>query len=291
MRGVIRLIILASAGIAAPALAHGGRDEAAGWTLTPAVLIPLGLAGLLYAGGLARLWRRSDQGRRSLRRDSALFTAGWLVLAGALISPLHSAGRTSFTMHMIEHEVLMLAAALALVASRPGPVFLWAFPAGLRWSLASAARLRLWAILADPFVATSLQAAILIVWHVPRLFDLALASEAWHVIQHLSFVGTALLFWWATLHGRGGPLVSALCLFVTALIGGGLGALMALAESPWYSGYAVLGVTPAGLTPAQDQQLAGLIMWIPGGAWHLAAALWFLIRALRRMEGRHTLAG
>jgi cytochrome c oxidase assembly factor CtaG len=244
---------------------------------------------LIYAAGLARLWVRSDQGRKALRRDAAWFAAGWLTLAGALVSPLHEAGETSFTIHMIEHEILMLVAALLLVAARPGAVLLWAFPAEIRRSLGSAGRWNFWRMLADPFVATFLQSAVLIVWHMPWLFDLALGSEGWHVAQHLSFVGSALLFWWAMLHGRSGPLVAAACLFVTAMIGGGLGALMALSESPWYAGYAALGLTPAGLAPAQDQQLAGLIMWIPGGAWHLAASLWFLMRALRRLEASHAL--
>jgi cytochrome c oxidase assembly factor CtaG len=124
---------------------------------------------------------------------------------------------------------------------------------------------------------------------MPLLFDLALRSDGWHIAQHLSFLGSALLFWWAMLHGRAGPLTAAACLFVTSMIGGGLGALMTLSSSPWYPAYARLGFTPAGLTPAQDQQLAGLIMWIPGGAWHLAAALLFLARALRRLEARHAL--
>jgi cytochrome c oxidase assembly factor CtaG len=91
------------------------------------------------------------------------------------------------------------------------------------------------------------------------------------------------------LHGRAGPLAAASCLFLTAMVGGGLGALMALASSPWYAPYAALGLTPAGLTPEQDQQLAGLIMWVPGGAWHLAAALFFLMRGLKRLEKRHAL--
>lgn len=273
--------------VAWPAFAHEGRDI--GWTTAPLVTGPLALAALIYAAGLARLWARSDQGRKALRRDAALYAAGWLTLAGALASPLHEAGETSFTMHMIEHEILMLVAALLLVAARPGAVLLWAFPSQVRRSLGSAGRWNFWRMLADPFVATFLQSAVLIAWHMPWLFDLALGSEAWHVAQHLSFVGSALLFWWAILHGRSGPLVAAACLFVTAMIGGGLGALMALSHSPWYEGYAALGLTPAGLTPVQDQQLAGLIMWIPGGAWHLAASLLFLMRALRRMEAGHAL--
>jgi len=65
------------------------------------------------------------------------------------------------------------------------------------------------------------------------------------------------------------------------MIGGGLGALMALANSPWYAAYASLGMTPFGLSPSADQQLAGVIMWVPGGLFHLIAALIFLARGLR----------
>jgi cytochrome c oxidase assembly factor CtaG len=253
------------------------------------ILFALGLAAALYAIGLARLWRRAGAGRPMLRRGALLYGAGWLTLAGALLSPLHEAGETSFTMHMIEHEILMLAAALLLVLARPGPALLWAFPAGLRHALGGAGRWGLWRALADPLVATAVQAVAIIAWHMPWLFDLALRHEGWHVAQHFSFVASALLFWWAMLYGRGGPFVAALCLFATSMIGGGLGALMALAGSPWYAPYAALGMTPEGLTPAQDQQLAGLIMWVPGGAWHLAAALFFLMRGLKATERKHAL--
>ncbi|MDQ4088602.1 MAG: cytochrome c oxidase assembly protein, partial [Pseudomonadota bacterium] len=170
---------------------------------------------------------------------------------------------------------------------------LWSLPPLPRRALAATSRWRLWHVLADPFVATAIQALAITAWHVPWLFDLALASEGWHIAQHLSFVGSALLFWWAMLHGRHGRsafLVPALCLFLTSMIGGGLGALMAFAQSPWYQGYAALGMTPIGLTPEEDQQLAGLLMWIPGGLYHLAAALWFLMRGLRESEGSHAAA-
>ncbi|HYE28063.1 MAG TPA: cytochrome c oxidase assembly protein [Allosphingosinicella sp.] len=284
-----RLVPLLLMTVPGPALAHSGDDHAPGWTLTLWVVIPLGVAVLVYASGLARLWRRSVQGRRSLARDAALFAAGWLTLAGALTSPLHQAGKTSFAMHMIEHEIVMLVSALLLVAAKPGAVLLWAFPSGLRHALGSAGRWSLWRALADPFAATFVQSVVLLAWHMPWLFNSALRSEAWHVAQHLGLLVGALVFWRAMLQERSGPLVSAACLFVTAMIGGGLGALMTLSESPWYAGYAALGPTPAGLTPRQDQQLAGLIMWIPGGAWHLAGALWFLRNALRRTESRHAL--
>lgn len=277
----MRRLILLAVLIASPALAHGGHDHGADWTLSPAVTLPLALTAALYALGWARLRRRSDRGRAALAKGAVLFAAGWLVLAGAIVTPLHEAGERSFALHMIEHELIMLVAALLFVAARPGPALLWAFPQGTRLTFGSVTRWPIWRLLTNPFTATALQAAVLILWHLPALFNLALRNEAWHVAQHLSFVISALLFWWAMLHGRGGPWVAALCLFLTSMIGGGLGALMALASSPWYPAYAALGLTPEGLTPVQDQQLAGLIMWVPGGLWHLAAALLFLGRALR----------
>ena len=253
------------------------------WTFSPAVTLPLAATLLLYAIGLMRLRRRAGRGRSGLGRGALLFAAGWLSLAGALVSPLHEGGEHSFALHMIEHEIIMLIAALLLVAARPGPVFLWAMPRALRQGFGGIARWPFWRALADPFAATAIQSAVMIGWHAPPLFDLALEHEGWHVIQHLCFIASALLFWWAMLRnsGRDGRMVAALCLFVTSMVGGGLGALMALSGSPWYAPYAALGMTPEGLTPAQDQQLAGVIMWIPGGLYHLAAALWFLAKGLK----------
>ena len=284
------LLILALSLASAPAFAHDGSTHAPGWTFDLWVTGPLSVGAVLYLIGLARLWRRAEQGRARLRRDALLFGLGWLSLALALVSPLHEAGETSFTMHMIEHEVIMLVSALLIVAGRPGAPFLWALLLSLRRLAGRAAHLRPLRIVAGPVPATALQAAAILLWHVPALFDLALRSEGWHVAQHLSFVVSALLFWWAMANGpdgRAGYGLSALCLFVTSLVGGALGALMSFSASPWYQGYAALGLTPMGLTPAEDQQLAGLLMWIPGGAVHLAAAAYFLVKWLQASEAHH----
>jgi cytochrome c oxidase assembly factor CtaG len=100
-------------------------------------------------------------------------------------------------------------------------------------------------------------------------------------VQHLCFLGTASVFWWAVLHGRERRLaVSVGCLFFTAVISGALGALMAFSSSPWYAGYAAFGLDAFGLTPADDQQLAGLLMWVPGGLVHACAGLALLGRRL-----------
>jgi cytochrome c oxidase assembly factor CtaG len=270
---------------AAPASAHAGHEHGIGWTLDLSVTGPLVIAAALYALGFLRLRRRAGRGRSILLRQAWLYAAGWLILAGALVSPLHEAGERSFTMHMIEHELLMLPAALLLVAARPGPALLWGLPRRLRRLFGSLARLSLWSRLSVPITATAIQALAIWLWHMPGPFDLALRHEGWHVAQHLCFVFSALLFWWAMLH-RSSEAFAAVCLFVTSLIGGALGALMALATSPWYAAYAAMGMTPFGLSPAEDQQLAGLIMWIPGGLFHLGAALMFLARWLSGKE-RH----
>jgi putative membrane protein len=236
------------------------------------------------------------------RRDErakgvGLFASGWLVLTLALVSPLHAGGKSSFTLHMIEHELIMLAAAWLLAASRPLPVLLWALPREMRsraGSLGNKAWLSApWRFLTDPVVATVVQAVVLVAWHMPALFDRALAHESWHIAQHASFLGSALLFWWAMANGRAGGHghgAAAICLFATSLVGGLLGALMSFSASPWYQGYAAMGMTPLGMNPIDDQHLAGLLMWIPGGLVHAGAALYFLYKWLKASEVSHAVA-
>jgi putative membrane protein len=254
--------------------------EEPGWTLTPSILIPVALSLVLYVAGQYRLWRRSRLGRAALRRRSMWFAAGWFTLAAAAISPLHEAGEDSFTLHMVEHELLMLIAAPLLVLSRPLETMLWAWPVGARKALGAFFHGRTlratWQFLSGAVTATVLQAAALWLWHAPTLFELALAYDGWHITQHLSFLVSALLFWSAMLHSKqaaGGRGLAVLCLFATSVVSGALGALMAFSQSPWYPRYAMLGLAPFGLTPVEDQQLAGLLMWIPGGLVHAIAAL------------------
>jgi putative membrane protein len=129
-------------------------------------------------------------------------------------------------------------------------------------------------------------------WHAPAFFDRALGSEGWHATQHLSLLLSALLFWWAingasSLQRRHGT--AALCLFFTSLHSGLLGALMALSASPWYARYVAMGLSgTAGLTPLEDQQIAGLIMWVPGGAVHAIVALVYLSRWFQPHRGLPT---
>lgn len=288
MRALGRYVAPAVASLAAPAWAHNDGTphfDPPGWTLDPWILGPLAIAALLFAWGWWRLHIRSSRGADRLATRARWFAAGWLLLAVALISPLHEAGERSFAAHMFEHELIMLAAAPLLVLSEPLAIILWAFPSGGRRGVGvitnSGAVEVPWRFLTGPITATLVQAAALWLWHAPALFDLALANDGWHAAQHLSFLVGALLFWTAMLGRRAAPGIAALCLVATSIVSGALGALMAFATSPWYSGYARLGMAPFGLSPAEDQQLAGLIMWVPGGLVHAGAALIIMRRILR----------
>jgi cytochrome c oxidase assembly factor CtaG len=276
---------------ASPALAHDGtaHTESPGWTLDPWVTVPLGLVLLIFLVGRSRLARRSGVERPR----SWLFVAGWAVLAAALVSPLHEGGERSFTLHMIEHELIMLVATLLLAVARAGGTLAWGLPPSLRRALGGGWKSPLTAIyrrLTEPVTATVVQAVVMWAWHAPALFDRALESQGWHVAQHLSFI-LASLFFWTAMFGprRGNDLLAAACLFLTSLVEGALGALMALSESPWYAAYAAMGVSGIGLDPAVDQQLAGLVMWIPGGLVHGAVALVLLYRWLARADAGPTL--
>ncbi len=281
------LIFLLAAGILPPAraLAHTGTVFAPGWSLEPWVVLPLVLSATIYLAGYVRLRARSAAGRAERRRRGLIFAAGLAVLAGAVVSPLHETGARSFTAHMLEHELIMLAAAPLLVWSQPLGVTLWAFPAGGRQVLAGLSRTRVisgaWTLLTVPMTATALQAAALWIWHLPSLFDRALTAEGWHIAQHLCFFVSALLFWSAMIGPRRSAWTAAVCLFATSMISGALGAFMALSASPWYAPYAAMGLAAFGLTPAQDQQLAGVLMWVPGGLVHAGAALALLAPHLR----------
>jgi cytochrome c oxidase assembly factor CtaG len=173
----------------------------------------------------------------------------------------------------------MVLAAPLLVVARPVGAMLWAVPAPWRRGAGGFARTpviaALWSRLTDPAIATILHAVALWGWHVPAFYDAALASDRLHWLQHLSFFVTALLFWWSLLRGRArerGYGAAVFYLFATSLHSGFLGVLLSMARQPLYP-IQTRNALEWGLTPLEDQQLAGLIMWVPAGLVYLAAAL------------------
>jgi putative membrane protein len=250
-----------------------------GWAFTPWVVALLAVSLAAYVVGYWRLQRRGSRGRPGRRVRLALFVGGWLALAAALVSPLDTLGALLFSAHMVQHETMMLVAAPLCVLGRPAAVWLWALPRGARVAIGPILRSRIfgvaWRAIAAPVAAWMLHAAALWVWHAPTLFDAALASPALHTLQHASFLVTALLFWWA-IFGEGARRCDSgramFLLFTTMIHTSALGALITLAPTLWYPSY-VEPTGALGLDPLRDQQLGGLIMWVPGALAYLLGAL------------------
>lgn len=269
----------------------------AAWHLDACCVLPLLLSGAFYALGLAKLWGRAGRGRGVTPLQVGGFAGGWLVVALSVLSPLHAIGIRVFALHMAEHELLMVVAAPLFVLARPAPVFLWALPISARRIVRTAVRGRaargLWHGLTDTTHAALLHGAAIWFWHLPGLFERALFSEPMHALQHLCFLLSALLFWWGIMsreRQRHTALAGVIALFATALHTSLLGALLTFAQGLWYP--AALDPFPiCGLTRGEDQQLAGLVMWVPSGLAYLAAALWLLAgRLMAEPGGRDAVA-
>lgn len=273
-------LIAAGALLLLPASAfahHAAAAAAPQWNSQPWLVALLAASAVLYALGVRNLWRKAGRGRGIRAAHVARFALGWIALAAALLSPLDAAAAESFALHMIQHELLMVVAAPLMVLARPLEAWTWALPPGMRRALAAFARApgvaRLWRRLTEPVGAWCVHAVALWVWHLPAFFDAALAHESVHIAQHTCFLASALIFWWSALARRTRPAEAAAMasLFTTMLHTSVLGALLTFAPSAWYGGYAAAGDTA--LTPLEDQQLGGLIMWVPAGMAYIAAGL------------------
>jgi putative membrane protein len=217
------------------------------------------LALALYGLGLARLWGKAGAGRGIRFAHVGCFLAGWLVVAVALLSALHHYAERLLWAHMVQHELLMVVAAPLLVLGKPVEAWRWVFP------------LRIPRLLGDPAFAWALHALGIWLWHVPVLFEAAVRDPWLHLAQHTSFFLPAAIFWWSVLAPGTRPLAAIAALFTTMLHTGALGALLTFSPASWYAGYAL-----------EDQQLAGLVMWVPAGVAYPLAALSLVSRWLRR---------
>lgn len=276
---------LLALGLALPAAAGAHEAAADGsWRMDAWLVLLLAASIVLYLVGLVSLWRRAGRGRGISRARAAAFVAGWGVTLAALLPPIDPLGKQLFSAHMIQHELLMALAAPLLVLGRPFVCWSHAWPAAAR-AIAAAFRRPLpaagWRTLTDPMVAWWLHAAALWLWHLPIAFEAALTSDGWHELQHASFFITALLFWWPLLgrdsrQSQGAALVY---LFTTMLHTGMLGALFALSSQVWYPTYAHRAAE-LGIDALADQQLGGLLMWVPAGVAYIAAAMVIAMRLL-----------
>lgn len=267
--------------VGAPVAPH---DLAGAWTIDPILLATLGVPALLYVRG-ARAMPAFARGK------ARWFWLGMGALVLALVSPLDGLGDALFSAHMVQHLILIGVAAPLLVLAEPLPPMLRGLPRGGRRAAARMGRRgsplrRLLQLLVTPGVALVAHLAALWAWHIPGPYELALRHPGVHVAEHVSFMATALAFWWVVLRplrsGRGEAAAVALA-FVTIVQCGVLGALITFASHPWYPAHGP-GARAWGLTVLEDQQVAGLLMWVPAGIPYLWVALAVLARRLRRGE-------
>ena len=262
------------------------------WQVEPAVLALVVVSAVLYAVGIRRLWGRAGGGHVVSRWGVAAFYTGLVLLLVALCSPLDALADTLFSAHMVQHVILIAIAPPLLVLGIPTLPLLWGLPHDARLAVGRAWKAsRLGAVghaLVRPVPALVLHTLALWLWHLPGPYASALAHPVVHALEHGCFFGTALLVWWVAIRPLGRrPADTAWALFVllgTFVSSGALGAILTFADTPWYYAQSV-GAGAWGLTPLEDQQLAGLIMWIPASFAYIIAILAIASRWLHDPDG------
>ena len=261
------------------ALLHGGEFSWTRFDLHPSTL--LGCVLLLAAyGHIVVRWRPDDEPRVTAAQVVS-FSGGTLLLFLSLNGPLHDlSDNFLFSAHMVQHLLITLIVP---------PLWLMGLPA---WSLRPVLRQRFvracGRVLTGPLVAFALYNATFIGWHFPTAYNWALVNHDAHILQHIMFIGVAVLMWW--------PVVSPvpelerlqtpariLYLFALGIPMSIVSAIITLAEHPLYPWYDAAPRVFA-LTAVDDQQLGGVIMWVPGMLVFWIAITIIFFRWSRREE-------
>jgi putative membrane protein len=253
------------------------------------VSLALALLLVTYAAGVIRFRRHAGAHRGPPTSRIWAMTAGLCVIELALNSPLDDLAERLLSAHMTQHLLLMLFAAPLLVWGRPTAYLVWSLPMPLRKGLGY-----LWNrggvssivhLMKAPAIGWVGFCGTVILWHIPELYRWAMGNEIRHVLMHLSFLGAALLFWSVVLAPARrrilGYAAAGVYVFSAALLTGLPGALIAFARHPLYVDEPAQAM-PWGLSALADQQLAGLIMWIPMDLLLFAVALVLFGLALSR---------
>ena len=273
-------------------LAHSGQpplphDLWTAWNLSIPLVLGLVVTAWLYVRGLRFAGRRTEA---DIRRAS-FFAVALLMLAVALISPLDALSEALASAHMVQHVLLILVAAPLFVLSAPFATLLRGTPSSLHRTLGSwrgrlSQTLRRLPMMRNAATLWLLATGVLWFWHAALPYEAALNNELIHIAEHITFLGSALLFWNIVI-GRSSARVpqglGTMLVFAMASQSGFLSLLLTFARTPWYSSYAT--TTQAwGLEPLADQQLAGVIMWIPAGLIYLGVALALFLSWIRSSE-------
>ncbi|HEY7663068.1 MAG TPA: cytochrome c oxidase assembly protein [Xanthobacteraceae bacterium] len=250
------------------------------WNLDPVLISALLGIGIAYAA--SQHWARRNSDRVRGPWEETFFYAGWIIGSLAVISPLCPLSVALFAARVGQHMILTLIAAPLIILGRPSVMF-EALAAAIPQSKVFGCFGRPARVLASAPAATILFAAFLWLWHAPGPYDATFESDLTYWTMHVTLFGSALLLWSALLDtGFSGRLKAIGCGFATSIHMGILGFLITFASRALYAAH--FGTTwPWGLSELQDQQLGGLIMWIPGcGVFLIAAAFTFceLLRSL-----------
>lgn len=202
------------------------------WNLDPWLLAVLVVAGLG--------WRLSIGPHRNAAQRRA-FAAAWVVLFVAFVSPLCAATVSLFSARAVHHVILVVVAAPLLALAGAGREVRSASPLGLPLLLAT---------------------GVFYSWHLPPLYGAALESTAVYWLMQTTLLGSSTWFWASALSLRTPPATALLAMVASAALMGLLGALLTFAPQPLYEAHATT-TAAFGLTPLEDQQLAGLVMWVP----------------------------
>ncbi len=244
------------------------------WTGSPAPVFGLAAAALAYPWICRRF---PPRGRQSL-----YFWAGLVVLAVALLSPLDAGAEYLFTLHMLQHMLLLLVAPPLLALAVP--------PSLLGWAYRRPPLRRVLRILWTPVPAFLLFNGALLLWHLPAAYDAALRSPWVHAAEHVSFVATGLVFWGVIVSPAPAFVRAPLGLRLAMLIGADvvnftLGFALAFAGRPFYVPYTAVGRL-WGLTPLDDLRLGGAVMWVMGQMMYAVPVLILINVILWRDGGR-----
>ena len=247
--------------------------------------------GSLYSLGWWRI-RRQGTGRQRLAtgRRLASYLGGLLLLAIALMSPVDVLSGQLLLMHMIQHKLLIVFAPPLLWAANPLPFFLWGLPPRPRRQAArllspgSPFRHTLRA-LTSPGLVWLAFVSILVGWHDPNAYNAALRSRLVHDLEHLTFFGSAMLFWWQVVGA--GPRLRSLSngvrlAYVLGVVpvNMAIGVTLAFASQPIYT-YYTAAPRLWGINVMLDQMIGGVIMWIPGSEMYIYAALIIIARMVQ----------
>lgn len=270
-------------------LAHqpvGPAEVWGAWNADPLILAVLFVAAYGYGRGANRL---AVKGRRLGSGRQLAFYASLFLAGVALLSPIDAMSHTLFSAHMVQHLLLILAMPPLMMLGRPSLPLLLSLPATPRaWLQRFRNRNgRLRFMLSGAVVVCGLHTAAMWSWHLPTLYEAGLRNDFVHALEHISFFVTALLVWAIIIPGaKRHPRYpeAAAVTFATLLQSGALGAILTFATSVLYPSHTI-GAALWGLTPLQDQQLAGVIMWIPAGAVYFLTLLIVFASWLRGASG------